>query len=40
VIKEVKNAFNNASDKEGPAWLIQWIIKNKLVCNITSDFLV
>jgi len=38
-MKEVENAFNNASDK-GPAWLIQWVIKNKLVCNITLDFLV
>jgi len=40
VMKQVETAFNNASDKEGPAWLIQWVIKNKLVCNITLDFLV
>jgi len=40
VIKEVETAFNNASDKEDLAWLIQWVIKNKLVCNITLDFLV
>jgi hypothetical protein len=39
VMKEVETAFNNASDKEDPAWLIQWVIKNKLVCNITLDFL-
>ena len=31
---KVETAFNNASDKEDPAWLIQWIIDNKLVCNI------
>ena len=30
----VETAFNDASDKDDPAWLIQWIIKNKLVCNI------
>jgi len=39
VMKGVETAFNNASDKEDPAWLIQWVIKNKLVCNITLDFL-
>ncbi|KIM42374.1 hypothetical protein M413DRAFT_132886 [Hebeloma cylindrosporum] len=27
---EVEAAFNNASDKEDPAWLIQWIIDHKL----------
>ena len=31
---EVATAFNNASDKGDPAWLIQWVINNKLVCNI------
>ena len=31
---EVESAFNNAHDKENPAWLIQWVINNKLVCNI------
>ena len=35
---EVEIAFNNASDKEDPAWLIQWVINNKLVCNIILDF--
>jgi hypothetical protein len=39
VIKEVETAFNNASDKENPTWLIDWVINNKLVCNITLDFL-
>jgi len=34
VMEEVETAFNNASDKENPAWLIQWVIDNKLVCNI------
>jgi hypothetical protein len=28
---DIKAAFNNASDKEDPAWLIQWVIDNKLV---------
>jgi hypothetical protein len=36
---EVEIAFNNASDKEDPAWLIQWVINNKLVCSIILDFL-
>ena len=36
---EVETAFNNASDKEDPAWLIQWVIDNKLVCNIILIFL-
>jgi len=39
-MKEVETAFNNASDKEGPVWLIHWVIKNKLVSNIILDFLV
>jgi hypothetical protein len=38
VMAKVETAFNNASDKEDPAWLIQWIINNKLVCNLTLDF--
>jgi len=38
-MKEVETVLNNASDKEDPAWLIQWVINNKLVCNITLDFL-
>ena len=33
-IAAVETAFNNASDKEHPAWLIQWISDNKLVWNI------
>jgi hypothetical protein len=39
VMTEVETAFNNASDKENPTWLIYWVINNKLVCNITFDFL-
>jgi len=39
VMAEVETAFNNANDKEDPAWLIQWIINNKLVCNLILDFL-
>jgi hypothetical protein len=35
VMAEVETAFNNAFNKEDPAWLIQWVINNKLVCNIT-----
>jgi hypothetical protein len=31
---EVEVAFNSASDKKNPAWLIQWVIDHKLVCNI------
>jgi hypothetical protein len=38
-MEEVQAALNNASDKEDPAWLIQWIINNKLVCNITLYFI-
>jgi hypothetical protein len=39
LMEAVETAFNNASDKEDPAWLIQWIINNKLVCSITLHFL-
>ena len=39
VMAEVQTAFNNADDEEDLAWLIQWVINNKLVCNITSEFL-
>ena len=39
VMIAVEAAFNNASDKEDSAWLIQWIINNKFVCNITLFFL-
>jgi len=35
----VETAFNNASDKNDSAWLIQWVINNKFVHNITSYFL-
>jgi hypothetical protein len=35
----VETAFNNASHKNDSAWLIQWVIDNKLVCNITLFFL-
>ena len=31
---KVKTAFYNANDKEDPAWLIQWVIDNKLVGRI------
>ena len=35
VMAEVKKAFDNASNpKKDPAWLIQWVINNKLVCNL------
>ena len=36
---KVENAFNNASDKEDPAWLIQWVIDNKLVLDIILNLL-
>jgi len=36
---EVETAFNNASDKEDPAWLIQWVIDNKLVLDIILNLL-
>jgi hypothetical protein len=35
---EVEAAFNNASDKRNPAWLIQWVIGHKLVCDIIPNF--
>ena len=34
VMAEVEKAFNNASNQEDPAWLIQWVFNNKLVCNL------
>jgi len=37
---EVETAFKNASDKEDPAWLIQWIIDNKLVLDIILNLLL
>ena len=36
---EVEAAFNNAGDKDDPAWLIQWVIDHKLVCPIIFNFL-
>jgi hypothetical protein len=36
---DVEIAFNNASDKEDSAWLIQWVIDHKLVCDIIINFL-
>ena len=36
VMVEIETAFNNTTDREDPAWLIQWVINNKLVCNIIS----
>ena len=35
---EVEAAFNNACDKKNPAWLIQWVIDHKLVCDIIFGF--
>ena len=35
---EVETAFNNATNKEDFAWLIQLVINNKLVCNIIFHF--
>jgi hypothetical protein len=35
----VETAFSNTSHKNDSAWLIQWVINNKLVCNITLYFL-
>ena len=34
VIVEIETAFNNTTERKNPAWLIQWVINNKLVCNI------
>ena len=35
---KVKTALYNASDKEDPTWLIEWVIDNKLVGNIIWIF--
>jgi len=35
----VDTAFNNTSNKEDSAWLIQWVIDNKLVSSIILHFL-
>jgi len=34
VMREVEATLTNAIAKEDPAWLIQWAIDNKIVCNI------
>ena len=34
----IETAYNNASDKEDPTWLIEWVIDNKLVCDIVLNF--
>jgi len=36
---KVKTAYNNASNKYDPAWLIQWVIENKLVCELILNLL-
>ena len=36
---QVETAFHNAIDKEDPAWLIQWVISHKLVCDIIFNFM-
>jgi len=36
---QVEIAFNNAINKRDPAWLIQWVISHKLVCDIIFSFL-
>jgi len=38
IMAEVEKAFNNASNQEDPAWLIQWVINNKLVCDLFNTF--
>ena len=38
VMANIETAYNNASDKEDPAWCIQWVIDNKLVCDIVLNF--
>jgi hypothetical protein len=42
MIEEVETAFNKTSEKQNSAWLIQWVIDNKLVCNLfcTLDTLI
>ena len=36
---QVETAFNNAIDQGDPAWLIQWIISHRLVCDIFFTFM-
>jgi len=38
VMANVEIEFNSASDKNDPAWLIQWVIDNKPVCDIVLNF--
>ena len=38
VMANVEIAFKNASHKKDPAWLNQWVIDNKLVCDIVLNF--
>ena len=38
VMTEIDKAFNNASNQRDPAWLIDWVINNKLVTN--SSFML
>ena len=36
---KVAVALKNANDKKDPAWLIQWVIENKLVCSLLLNHL-
>jgi len=36
---KVEAALNHAHDKEDPAWLTEWVIKNKLVCDLLLNLL-
>jgi hypothetical protein len=36
---QVETAFKNAIKKDDPAWLIQWVISHKLVCDIIFNLL-
>ena len=38
IMTEVATVLNNTSTKEDSAWLIQWVIDNKLVCYIILHF--
>ena len=37
---QVETAFNDAINKDNPAWLIQWVISHKLVCDIIFNFML
>jgi hypothetical protein len=39
MMAELETEFDNASNQSDPAWLIQWVIDNKLVCDIILPFL-